>query len=201
MSRNLCVDCEISIFRYKLTKYLQIHNGFDLMRGFQPLNAVFPSVWGRKVKIWTKSENLKIQDGGRLWRHLFDYCCHGWHHVVSLNWKYKWSLLYVPNFKLIGWVVLKVEGGVRLTPPPSRLRVTIFSRRLLGLKRELESLNTLLYSTLLYSTLLYSSLLYSTLLYPTLLYSTLLYPTLLYSTLLYSTLLHTLLSTLLHTLV
>ena len=28
----------------------------------------------------------------------------------------------------------KVEGGgVRLTPPPSRLRVTIFSRRLLGL--------------------------------------------------------------------
>ena len=31
----------------------------------------------------------------------------------------------------------KVEGGVRLTPPPSRLRVTIFSRRLLGLKMEI----------------------------------------------------------------
>ena len=27
----------------------------------------------------------------------------------------------------------KVEGGVRLTPLPSRLRVTIFSSRLLGL--------------------------------------------------------------------
>ena len=56
------------------------------------------------------------------------------HHVVSLNWKYKWSLLYVPNFKSIGWIVSKVEGGrVRLTPLPSRLRVTIFSSRLLGL--------------------------------------------------------------------
>ena len=33
------------------------------------------------------------------------------HHVVSLNWKYKWSLLYVPNFKSIGWIVSKVEGG------------------------------------------------------------------------------------------
>ena len=32
----------------------------------------------------------------------------------------------------------KVEGGgVRLTPPPSRLRVTIFSRRLLGLTEQL----------------------------------------------------------------
>ena len=33
--------------------------------------------------------------------------------------------------------MLKLEGGgggVRLTPPPSRLRVTIFSLRLLGLK-------------------------------------------------------------------
>ena len=33
------------------------------------------------------------------------------HHVISLNWKYKWSLLYVPNFKPIGWIVSKVEGG------------------------------------------------------------------------------------------
>ena len=30
-----------------------------------------------KVKIWTKSENFKIQDGSRPWRHLFDYFCHG----------------------------------------------------------------------------------------------------------------------------
>ena len=57
--------------------------------------------------------------------------------MVSLNWKYKWSVLYVPNFKSIGWIVSKVEGGVRLTPPPPpRLRVTIFSRRLLGLIAE-----------------------------------------------------------------
>ena len=55
------------------------------------------------------------------------------HHVVSLNWKYKWSLLYVPNFKSIGWIVSKVEGGGGSDWPPSRLRVTIFSRRLLGL--------------------------------------------------------------------
>ena len=60
------------------------------------------------------------------------------HHVVSLNWKYKWSLLYVLNFKSIGWIVSKVEGGGGSDwpppPPTSRLRVTIFSRRLLGLK-------------------------------------------------------------------
>ena len=55
------------------------------------------------------------------------------HHVVSLNWKYKWSLLYVPNFKSIGWIVSKLDGGADWPPPPSRLRVTIFSGRLLGL--------------------------------------------------------------------
>ena len=47
------------------------------------------------------------------------------YHVVLLNWKNKRSLLYVTNFKLIGWIVSKVEGGVRLTPL-SRLRVTFF---------------------------------------------------------------------------
>ena len=58
------------------------------------------------------------------------------HHVVPLNWKYKWSLLYVPSFKSIEWIVSKVEGGgVRLTPP-SRLCVTIFSSRLLGLMKD-----------------------------------------------------------------
>ena len=42
------------------------------------------------------------------------------HHVVSFNWKYKWSLLYAPNFKTIGWIVLKVEGkrGPIDPPPP-----------------------------------------------------------------------------------
>ena len=33
------------------------------------------------------------------------------HQVVLLNWKYKWSLLCVPNFKSIGRIVSKVEGG------------------------------------------------------------------------------------------
>ena len=68
------------------------------------------------------------------------------HHVVSLNWKYKWSLLYVPNFKSIGWIVSKVEGGGGSDWPPldqSRLRVTIFSRRLLGLKDDFINIWTL----------------------------------------------------------
>ena len=30
----------------------------------------------QKLK-FEKNENLKIQDGGRLWRHLFDNSCHG----------------------------------------------------------------------------------------------------------------------------
>ena len=56
---------------------------------FVDFNAVFPSICDTKVKIWTKSENLRIQDGSRLWRHLFDYCCHGnqldttWFHLVK----------------------------------------------------------------------------------------------------------------------
>ena len=57
------------------------------------------------------------------------------HHVVSLNWKYKWSSLFVPNFKSIGWIMSKVEGGGSdWTPPPSRLRVTIVSSRLPGIR-------------------------------------------------------------------
>ena len=39
------------------------------------------------------------------------------HHLVSLNWKYKWNLLRVPNFKSIGWIVSKVEGGRSDWPP------------------------------------------------------------------------------------
>ena len=30
-----------------------------------------------EVEKWKFEQNLKIQDGGRLWRHLFDYCFHG----------------------------------------------------------------------------------------------------------------------------
>ena len=57
------------------------------------------------------------------------------HHMVSLNWKYKWSLLCEPKFKSNGSSVSKVEGrGSNWPPPPSRLRVSIFFRRLLGLK-------------------------------------------------------------------
>ena len=129
--RNLCVDCEISIFRKKLTKYLQLHNGFYLFRGLQPLNAVFPSIWGTKVKIWTKSENLKIQDGCRLWPHLFDYYCHGnklnttWFRLIE-NTNETCYMLQVNRMNCV-----ESRRGVRLTP--SRLRVTIFSSRRLGL--------------------------------------------------------------------
>ena len=66
------------------------------------------------MKIWTKSENLKIQDGGRVWRHLFDYCCHGiqwgttWFRLIEST---KRSLLHVPSFMSMGWTVSD-------TPPP-----------------------------------------------------------------------------------
>ena len=36
----------------------------------------------------------------------------------------------------------KIEGGVRLSPPPSRIHVTIFSRRLLGLIKYYETWNS-----------------------------------------------------------
>ena len=29
-----------------------------------------------EVERWKFEQNLKIQEGGCLWRHLFDYCCH-----------------------------------------------------------------------------------------------------------------------------
>ena len=136
-SRNLCVDCEISISRWKLTKYLQLHNGFDLFRGFQPLNAVFPSIWVTKVKIWTKSENP------RWWPPVTSFICLllPWkpirHHVVLLNWKYKWSLFYFPNFKSVGWILSKVEGGGGGSDwPPVKASCNYFSRRLLGLSKK-----------------------------------------------------------------
>ena len=65
-----------------------------------------------EVQKWKIEQNLKIQDGGLLlpWKPI-------WHYVVSLNWKNKWSLLYVPNFKSIGWIVSNVEGGSDFLPP------------------------------------------------------------------------------------
>ena len=88
-------------------------------------------------KIW-KSENPRWQPPVRSFIWILLPCKPIRHHVVSLNWKYKWSLLYVPNFKSIGWVVSKVEGGPIDPPlPPSRLRVTIFSRRIIGLTMKL----------------------------------------------------------------
>ena len=77
-SRNqLCVDCEISTFRSKLAKYRQLYNGFKLFCRFQLLNAVFLPFWNIIIQISIKSENLKIQDGGHLWRHLCEFGCHG----------------------------------------------------------------------------------------------------------------------------
>ena len=52
------------------------------------------------------------------------------HHVVLLNWKYKWRLLYVPNFKLTGWIVSRVEGGGGgmgpIDPPPLKASCSYF---------------------------------------------------------------------------
>ena len=79
-----------------------------------------------------------------LWAHLLTLIKwrHRWwrHHKSHAICENKWSLLYVPNFKSIGWIMSKVEGGggSDWPPPPSRLRVTIFSRRLLGLMQFLE---------------------------------------------------------------
>ena len=91
--------------------------------GFQPLNAAFLSFWSAKVKIWTKSENL-TNPKRRPPVASFIWLLLPWksirHHVVPLNWKYKWSLLHVPSFMSIGWILLKVEGwwGSDWLPPP-----------------------------------------------------------------------------------
>ena len=84
--------------------------------------------WGTKVNIWTKSEKFE----NPRWRPPVTSCI--WlllpwkpirHHVVSLNWEYKWSLLYVPNFKSIGWIVSKIEGGDPIdSPPPPPLKAS-----------------------------------------------------------------------------
>ena len=77
-----------------------------------------------EVKKWKFEQNLKI------WKSKMAAACDVIYltivametirnHVVSLNWKYKWSLLYVPNFKSIRWIVSKVEGGRGpIDPPP-----------------------------------------------------------------------------------
>ena len=83
----------------------------------------------QNLKIWKS-----VQDGGRLWRHLFDYML-PWkpvrHHLVSLNWNYKWSLLYIPNFKSIGWIVSKLEGGEDPidSPPPLKASCNYFFQK------------------------------------------------------------------------
>ena len=90
------------------------------------------------MKIWTKSENFKIQDGGRLWRHLFDYCCRG--NQLDTAW---FRLIESTNETCYTYQVScqsdelyqkrKGGGGSNWPPLPPRLRVTIFSSRLLRL--------------------------------------------------------------------
>ena len=48
------------------------------------------------------------------------------HHFVSLNWKYKWSMFYLPNFSSIGWTGSKVEveGGGGLIDSPHPLKAS-----------------------------------------------------------------------------
>ena len=60
-----------------MTKYRQLCNGFELFCRFQLLNVVLFSFWSTIIQIWIKFENLKIQDGGHLWRHSYNSGCHG----------------------------------------------------------------------------------------------------------------------------
>ena len=50
------------------------------------------------------------------------------HNVVSLNWKYKSSLLDVPNFMSIGWIVCveSRRGGGPIDPPPFKASCNYF---------------------------------------------------------------------------
>ena len=80
--------------------------------------VTFQELWN---ELFEYEKKLKIQDGGRLSRHLCGCGCHGnqfTHHVVLINWKYKESSIYVPNIESIGWMVSKVKGRVGLPPPP-----------------------------------------------------------------------------------
>ena len=75
------------------------------------------SIW-----IWKKKESLKIQDGGREWRHLYGCGCHGnqldttWFRLIESAKR----VHYVQNIKSIGWMVSKVEkrGPIYRTPLP-----------------------------------------------------------------------------------
>ena len=57
------------------------------------------------------------------------------HHLVSLN-EVQMKLAVCTKFQVNRMNCVESRRGVRLTPhpPPSRLRVAIFSRRLLGLR-------------------------------------------------------------------
>ena len=94
-----------------MTKYRQLCNGFELFCRFQLLNAVFSSFWSTIIQIWRKSENLKIQDGGHLWRHLYDSGCHG--DQLNTSWFYLFEsikkLIICTNIMPIGWIVSKVD--------------------------------------------------------------------------------------------
>ena len=67
-----------------------------------------------EVEKWKFEQNLKI------WKSKMKAACDVTSLTIiaiSLNWKYKWSLLYVPNFKSIGSIMSKVEGGSDWPPP------------------------------------------------------------------------------------
>ena len=127
---------------------LEIYN-FTTSQWILSISWISTAKWCFPINLRYKSENLN-----KIWKFKnprwrppvtpFIFLLLPWrpirHHVVTLNWKYKWSLLHAPSFKSIGWIVSIVEGGVvRLPPPPPppRLRVTIFSSKLLGLKNKI----------------------------------------------------------------
>ena len=93
--------------------------------------------WHFEVQKWKfeqNSENLKIQDGGRLWRNLYDYCCYGnqlditrFRLIKSTNevcYMYQASCQWIVN----GWIVSKVIGGGGPidTPPPLKASCNYF---------------------------------------------------------------------------
>ena len=117
---------------------LETYQTLTTSQWIRPISWVSTAKCCFPVNLRYKSENLnKIwKFGNARWRPpvtSFIWLLLPWkpirHHMVSLNWKCKWSLLYVPNFKSIGWIVSDWPS-----PPLKASCNYFFSRRLLGLK-------------------------------------------------------------------
>ena len=80
----------------------------------------FLTIFQCSIRIWEKSEKLKIQDGGRWWRHLYGCGCHGnqldttWFRLIESTKKYqiKYEVNRMNGVKSGG------EGSDWPSPPP-----------------------------------------------------------------------------------